>query len=79
MVITTILHKLFFFAPGTACSQEHLEMFFVGVGGGGEGVNRVYFGGLKNTVIAFMSCETQGERIQELQSQPVNKRPSELI
>ena len=47
--------------------------------GRGEGVNRVYFGGLKNTVIAFMSCETQGERIQELQSLPVNKRPSELI
>ena len=39
----------------------------------------MYFGGLKNTVIAFMSCETQGERIQELQSLPVNKRPSELI
>ena len=44
MVITTILHKLFFFAPGTACSQEHLEMFFVGVGAGGGGKQSVFWG-----------------------------------
>ena len=78
MVITTILHKLFFlYAPGTACSQEHLKCFFVLVGGwgGGEGRQSVLWG-LVNTVIAFMSRETLGK---ELQSLPHNKRPSKNL
>ena len=77
MVITTILHKLFFlYAPGTACSQQHLKCFFVLVGGGGgeEGGGRQsVLWGLVNTVIAFMPRETLGK---ELQCLPHNKRPS---
>lgn len=61
MVITTILHKLFFlYAPGTACSPEHLKCCFVLVGGGGKGKGggrQSVLWGLVNTIIAFMSCD----------------------